>query len=319
MPFDATLLLQRAAGIELLRGHHERGLNLMREVLDRVEANAGVIVRARECLLQATMLAAGGLVHEAWDRVSEVRDWLATIEEERADERALDELTLTCQLQCANLHMLGDKADLVITPLTELIATCDASEEGWPAAQLARITLAAAHTSLGNAAKATEVIAAMNQHLEQGTSGWFNGVIMSGRLGQRALGEALIHGIQESYGKGPASRWSSTDISLRCATDWLAFTSGEAVDTSHTAEMAKRALATRHFSLATLLTLLKACYALEAGERLQGQEAVAEAVEIARRHWALDEFGIMWNVLLPTELKHVAAALLEADRLQHLN
>ena len=319
MPYDATLLLQRAAGIELLRGNHDTGLTLMREVLDRVETNAGTIVRGRECLLQATMVAAGGLVHEAWDRVSEVRDWLATIEEDQEDERALDELTLTCQLQCANLHMLGDKAELVIAPLTELIATCDVSEDGWPAAQLARVTLAAAHTTLGNAAKATELLGALNQHLEQGTSGWFNGVIIAGRLGQRALGEALIRGIQDSYGQGPASRWSSTDISVRCGSDWLAFTSGELVDTRHTEAMAKRALATRHFSLATLLTLLRACYAMDADEVEEARKAVAEAVEIARRHWALDEFGIMWGVLLPTELKQLAGALLEADRLQHLN
>ena len=43
------------------------------------------------------------------------------------------------------------------------------------------------------------------------------------------------------------------------------------------------------------------------------------AVEIARTHWAIDELGLMWGVLLPPDLKRFAAGLLEADRLQHVN
>ena len=316
---DGTLLLQRAAGIELLSGHHESGLSLMREVLERTEARSGRVVRAREGLLQATMVAAGGLIHEAWDRVSEVRDWLATVEEGHDDEEALDELTLTCQLQCANLHMLGEKPELVTGPLTELIATCDASEEAWPAAQLARVTLAAAYTALGQEARASDTLKAIEANLDQSSSGWFNAVIMAGRIGQRALGEAILRGVQDTFGRSAPARWSSTQISLQCGADWLAFTSGEAVDKKRTQEMAARALSTRHFNLATIITLLVACYANESGDRQGALEAVSEAVETARQHWSLDEFGLMWGVLLPPELKQIAAGLLEADRLQHVH
>jgi tetratricopeptide (TPR) repeat protein len=316
---DGTLLLQRASGIEMLRGNHEAGLSLMREVLERIEASVGTVLRTRECLLQAALLAAGGLVHEAWDRVSEVREWLATIDDDGADEDALDELTLTCQLQCATLHLLGDKPDLVVGPLSELITTCESSETVWPATQSARVTLAAALINLGHAAKASEQLMAIEAHLDEDTNGWFDSVIMAGRLGQRALGEALIKGVQETLGPDAAARWSSTEIAMRCSSDWLAFTSGEAIDATQTETMAQRALQARDFNLATVLTLLTACYASDAGDTAAAHRAVSDAIELSRRHWAMDEFGLMWGVLLPAELKRFAANLLEADRLQHLN
>ncbi|MGB0590252.1 MAG: hypothetical protein ACPGU1_11275 [Myxococcota bacterium] len=316
---DGTLLLQRASGIEMLRGNHEAGLSLMREVLERIEASAGTVLRSREGLLQAALLAAGGLVHEAWDRVSEVRDWLATIDDSSADEEALDELTLTCQLQCATLHLLGDKADQVVGPLTELIETCEIRDRAWPATQSARVTLAAALINLGHSARASEQLMALEASLDEGTNGWFNSVIMAGRLGQRALGEALISGVKEALGQSEPSRWSSTEIALQCSADWLAFTSGEPVDTSETEALAHRAMKAHDFNLATVLTLMTACYATGAGDTSNARRAVAEAIELSRRHWAMDEFGLMWGVLLPPELKCFAATLLEADRLQHVN
>ena len=316
---DGTLLLQRASGIEMLRGNHDAGLSLMREVLERIEASSGTVLRTRECLLQSALLTAGGLVHEAWDRVSEVREWLATIDDGDADEEALDELTLTCQLQCATLHLLGDRPDLVVGPLSELIETCESSEHVWPATQSARVTLASALINLGHAAKASQQLMALEAHLDEGTNGWFDSVIMAGRLGQRALGEALLSGIKETLGQSVPARWSSTEIALRCSKEWLAFTSGEAVDTSETAALAERAEQARDFNLATVLTLMTACYASDAGDMTEAHRAVSNAIELSRRHWAMDEFGLMWGVLLPAELKGLAASLLEADRLQHVN
>jgi hypothetical protein len=67
------------------------------------------------------------------------------------------------------------------------------------------------------------------------------------------------------------------------------------------------------------LTLMAACYAADAGDTARAHGAVSEAIELSRRQWAMDEFGLMWGVLLPTELKVFAASLLEADRLQHVN
>jgi hypothetical protein len=316
---DGTALMQRAAGIEMLRGHHEAGLELMQKVLERVEATGGTVVRAREGLLQAALLAAGGLVHEAWDRVSGVREWLATTRDEEENGEVLDDLALTCQLQCAGLHLLGDHSEAVVAPMIELIATCDSQEEPWHATQSARVSLAAALTSLGRAEEATQQLMAIEAHLEVATAGWFNAVIMAGRLGQRALGEAIMSGATSVFQRTGALGCSAIEIALEACAAWLAFTSGQDFDRDPSEGLAKRAAASHDYEVLTIIHLLDACYAADKGDEARAQTAVHDAVEVARRHWTMDELGLMWGVLLPPSLRYLARSLLEADRLQHVN
>ena len=81
----------------------------------------------------------------------------------------------------------------------------------------------------------------------------------------------------------------------------------------------ERASASRDHEVLTVLHLLNACYASDAGDDDRAQGAVHDAIEIAQRHWTMDELGLMWSVLLPSSLRQLAGSLLEAGRLQHLN
>jgi hypothetical protein len=108
-------------------------------------------------------------------------------------------------------------------------------------------------------------------------------------------------------------------IALEACKIWLGFTHGQGVDLEAAKAMARRALEAHDFELATVLHLLTACYATDSGDDEGAQAEVQRAIEIARTHWAMDELGLMWGVLLPPDLKRFAAGLLEADRLQHVN
>ncbi len=128
-----------------------------------------------------------------------------------------------------------------------------------------------------------------------------------------------MSGATSAFQRTGALGCSAIAIALEACAAWLAFTSGQDFDRDQSEALARRAVASHDYEVLTIVHLVNACYAADAGDETRAQEAVHAAIETARHHWTMDEFGLMWGVLLPPSLRLLAGSLLEADRLQHVN
>jgi hypothetical protein len=321
---DAAIsLLQRLASIAFLQEDPETGLTVMDEVLSLLESQHGSTRKMHEMLMQAALLGNSRLSHEAWDRITEVREFLATAEDMPENEEAsLDELSLWCQLHYAGLQNLRGKPEEVVAALGELVETWTLMEQqgaSWDAIGKARVRLAAAQISLGMTDDAIANLSMIATRSSESLEGWFGGVILSALVGRDDIGRAIIAEVAR-YVEGKAYRYfSSWKLAVECLDIWLIHTRGVTVDIERAQQLADRAERARESGLATSCHLLNACYLLGAGQEERAIETVKHAYEVARRGWAMDDLGTLWFALLPEPLRSYLAEVLAADRLKQLN